>query len=103
MGIANRGFERRFELADFVRVEQADLRDVLLVIDLLREIPETMKPKKITIGKTETANLADHHETASPFRHELYGGCTTGRPLLYTSRLCWTAYLLKMAHRGWGS
>src|SRR3546814_12202067 len=33
MGIANRGFERRFELADFVRVEQADLRDGLLVID----------------------------------------------------------------------
>ncbi|HEY9578690.1 MAG TPA: Hsp20 family protein [Rhizorhapis sp.] len=64
MGIANRGFERRFELADFVRVEQADLRDGLLVIDLLREIPETMKPKKITIGKPETANLVDQHEAA---------------------------------------
>src|SRR3546814_7430767 len=64
MGIAKRGFERRFELADFVRVEQADLRDVLLVIDLLREIPETMKPKKITIGKPETANLVDQHEAA---------------------------------------
>lgn len=50
VGIANRGFERRFELADFVRVEHADLADGLLVIDLVREVPEAMKPKKITIG-----------------------------------------------------
>lgn len=50
VGIANRGFERRFELADFVRVERADLADGLLVIDLVREIPEAMKPKKISIG-----------------------------------------------------
>ena len=47
VGIANRGFERRFELADFVRVENADLADGLLVIDLVREVPEAMKPKKI--------------------------------------------------------
>lgn len=50
VGIANRGFERRFELADFVRVENADLADGLLVIDLVREIPEAMKPKKILVG-----------------------------------------------------
>lgn len=50
LGIANRGFERRFELADFVRVQSADLIDGLLVIELLREVPEAMKPKKITIG-----------------------------------------------------
>jgi len=50
VGIANRGFERRFELADFVRVERADLADGLLVIDLVREVPEAMKPKKIAIG-----------------------------------------------------
>jgi len=50
LGIANRGFERRFELADFVRVEHADLADGLLVIDLVREVPEAMKPKKIQIG-----------------------------------------------------
>ena len=50
VGIANRGFERRFELADYVRVENADLADGLLVIDLLREVPEAMKPKKIAIG-----------------------------------------------------
>ena len=50
VGIANRGFERRFELADFVRVENAELADGLLVIDLVREVPEAMKPKKIAIG-----------------------------------------------------
>ena len=53
VGIANRGFERRFELADYVRVENADLKDGLLVIDLLREVPEAMKPKKISIGGNE--------------------------------------------------
>ena len=50
VGIAQRGFERRFELADYVRVESADLADGLLVIDLVREVPEAMKPKKIAIG-----------------------------------------------------
>lgn len=50
MGIATRAFERRFELADFVRVEGADLNDGLLSIDLVREIPEAMKPRKIEIG-----------------------------------------------------
>ena len=50
LGIANRGFERRFELADYVRVDNADLADGLLVIDLVREIPEAMKPKKIQLG-----------------------------------------------------
>lgn len=50
VGIANRGFERRFELADYVRVEHADLADGLLVIDLVREVPEAMKPKKIIVG-----------------------------------------------------
>ena len=51
VGIANRGFERRFELADYVRVAAADLADGLLVIDLVREVPEAMKPKKILVGK----------------------------------------------------
>jgi molecular chaperone IbpA len=50
LGIANRAFERRFELADFVRVESADLADGLLIIDLVREVPEAMKPKKVLIG-----------------------------------------------------
>ena len=50
VGIAQRGFERRFELADYVRVEAADLADGLLVIDLVREVPDAMKPKKILVG-----------------------------------------------------
>jgi len=50
VGIANRGFERRFELADYVRVESADLADGLLTIELLREVPEAMKPKKIAVN-----------------------------------------------------
>ena len=49
-GIANRSFERRFGLADHIKVTEADLKDGLLAIDLVREIPEAMKPKKITIG-----------------------------------------------------
>jgi molecular chaperone IbpA len=50
VGIAQRGFERRFELADYVRVENADLADGMLTIDLVREVPEAVKPKKIAIG-----------------------------------------------------
>ena len=50
VGIATRAFERRFELADFVRVSAADLRDGLLSIELVREVPEAMKPRKIEIG-----------------------------------------------------
>ena len=50
VGIANRGFERRFELADYVRVASADLADGLLIIDLVREVPEAMKPKKIAVN-----------------------------------------------------
>lgn len=50
MGIANRNFERRFELADFVRVENAALADGLLIIDLVREIPDAMKPQNIAIN-----------------------------------------------------
>ncbi len=50
IGIATRAFERRFELADFVRVTSADLADGLLTIELVREVPEAMKPRKIDIG-----------------------------------------------------
>jgi molecular chaperone IbpA len=57
MGIANRAFERRFELADFVQVTGADLADGLLTIDLAREIPEAMKPRKIGIGGAAPATL----------------------------------------------
>lgn len=52
-GIANRAFERRFQLADHVRVDGAHLKDGLLHVDLVREIPEAMKPRKIEIGSSE--------------------------------------------------
>ena len=62
LGIANRGFERRFELADYVRVEKADLADGLLVIDLVREIPEAMKPKKITLNGQRRLEVVEQGE-----------------------------------------
>ena len=49
-GIASRGFERRFQIADHVEVVSADLKDGLLNIDLKRELPDRMKPRVITIG-----------------------------------------------------
>jgi len=49
-GIANRGFERKFQLADHVKVTNAKLENGLLHIELLREIPEAIKPKTIAIN-----------------------------------------------------
>ncbi|MEM6422404.1 MAG: Hsp20 family protein, partial [Pseudomonadota bacterium] len=54
-GIAERGFERRFQLADHVRVAGADLVNGLLHIDLVREVPEALKPRTIAIASRETA------------------------------------------------
>ena len=63
MGIATRAFERRFELADFVRVENAELRDGLLSIELVREIPEAMKPRKIAINGGASETIEGSSET----------------------------------------
>ena len=54
-GIARRAFERRFELADHIQATGADLANGLLHIDLVREVPEAMKPRtiKIATGKAE--------------------------------------------------
>ncbi|MBL1379377.1 Hsp20 family protein [Zobellella iuensis] len=52
-GIAERGFERRFQLADHIKVVGADLENGLLHIDLVREVPEAAKPKTIAIGQAE--------------------------------------------------
>ncbi|HZB90786.1 MAG TPA: Hsp20 family protein [Stellaceae bacterium] len=49
-GIARRAFERRFQLADHIKVVGASLDNGLLHVDLAREIPEAMKPRKIEIG-----------------------------------------------------
>lgn len=64
LGIANRGFERRFELADYVRVENADLEDGLLVIDLVREVPDAMKPKKIAVNGQTTLEVVKNDSDA---------------------------------------
>lgn len=53
-GIAHRAFERKFNLADYVRVEDADLTNGLLTITLKKEIPEEMKPKNIAINVLDT-------------------------------------------------
>ena len=49
-GIAGRGFERRFELADTIKVVGANVENGLLHIDLVREVPEHKRPRKIEIG-----------------------------------------------------
>lgn len=49
-GIAGRAFERRFELADHVLVQDASLKNGLLSISLRHDVPEAMKPRKIAIG-----------------------------------------------------
>jgi molecular chaperone IbpA len=54
-GIAQRAFEHRFQLADHVRVVGARLQNGLLDVELEREVPEAMKPRKIEIGSTATA------------------------------------------------
>ncbi len=57
VGIAQRGFERRFELADYVRVDDANLEDGILAIDLVREVPDAMKPKKIPVGTQKSLSV----------------------------------------------
>ena len=55
-GIAARNFERRFQLADYVRVEGATLENGLLHVDLVREIPEAMKPRTIQINSHKSVS-----------------------------------------------
>ncbi len=50
-GIAERNFERRFQLGDYIKVIGAEMENGLLHIELEREIPEALKPRKIEIGK----------------------------------------------------
>ncbi len=53
-GIATRAFERRFALADHVKVTGATHADGMLHIDLAREVPEALKPRRIEIAKSDT-------------------------------------------------
>ncbi|MEM8980541.1 MAG: Hsp20 family protein [Pseudomonadota bacterium] len=56
-GIATRAFERRFHLADHVRVTGAVAENGMLHIDLTREVPEALKPRRIEIAKAPTADV----------------------------------------------
>jgi len=58
-GIAARAFERAFRLADFVEVKAAKLENGLLHIDLVRELPETMKPRTIRINAPQSGKIVD--------------------------------------------
>jgi len=62
-GIAGRSFERRFNLADFVEVKGASLEDGLLQIELERELPEAMKPRRIDIKAGKSAGQGDNVRT----------------------------------------
>ena len=68
-GIATRSFERRFALGDFVKVQDADLKDGLLSITLVREIPEEMKPHKISIGGGSERGSGELLEQSASSRH----------------------------------
>jgi molecular chaperone IbpA len=62
-GIAGRSFERRFNLADFVEVKGASLEDGLLQIELERELPEAMKPRRIDIKVGKAVGQGDNVRT----------------------------------------
>jgi len=63
-GIANRNFERSFQLADHIRVESASIQDGMLEVKLIREIPEAMKPRRIEIQKRGNAVIENQVEAA---------------------------------------
>ena len=63
-GIAARPFRRIFNLADYVQVKEAAFKDGLLTIDLAREVPEAMKPRKIAINGVGAAKQIDQKKVA---------------------------------------
>jgi molecular chaperone IbpA len=69
-GIAARAFERRFGLADYVQVKRADLRDGVLSIELEREIPEEMKPRKIEIAGGESVRRLESERTGEQVQND---------------------------------
>ncbi len=67
-GIAGRNFERRFELADHVVVRSAAHADGVLTIDLAREVPEALKPRRIPIGASNDRGVQKLEERKSEHR-----------------------------------
>ena len=67
-GIAGRAFERQFDLADYVEVTEAVMQNGLLEVALKRELPEALKPRRIPIGATASAELATGPSGAAALR-----------------------------------
>jgi molecular chaperone IbpA len=63
-GIAARTFERRFQLADHMEVKGADLKDGLLHVNLVRNVPERLKPRTIAIGNGSAPKQVEAHAAA---------------------------------------
>ena len=63
-GIAARAFERQFQLAEFVKVVGASLEQGLLTIDLVREVPEAMKPRRIAIASGSAPRAIESRRAA---------------------------------------
>jgi molecular chaperone IbpA len=59
-GIGNRSFRQTFNLADYVKVSSANLDNGLLTIELVREVPEAMKPRRIEIASSGEAKTIEH-------------------------------------------
>ena len=64
-GLAERNFERRFQLADYVVVTDAELADGLLRISLKRELPESLKPRRIEIKSAAAGELIEGDQAAA--------------------------------------
>ncbi len=63
-GLAERNFERRFQLAEYVLVTEANLADGLLSISLKRELPEALKPRRIEISTGSASTLIEDKQAA---------------------------------------
>jgi molecular chaperone IbpA len=64
-GLAERNFERKFQLADYVIVTEANLADGLLSISLKRELPEALKPRRVEISVGQPASLIEGEKAAA--------------------------------------
>jgi len=63
-GIAARAFKQTFNLADYVKVTNASLENGLLMVDLVREVPEEMKPRRIEIAGADSRKTIEHSKAA---------------------------------------
>lgn len=69
-GIANRSFERKFTLADHVQVTSAEMRNGLLTLNLVKEVPEAMKPRTIAIGSNGASDSVLEHKAGQKAANE---------------------------------